>query len=370
MRWKWVIYFLTCSIVTVLGGTILLLVVGLLARAVPGLDAYLAALTLEPLGSGYLLAAGAFAFSGVIAGVVASAWLGLSFTSRVTEHLRSVAWGAESLARGDLSFRLPPSEDEDLQMISDSFNQMGARIESQVNALQSMAEENALLMDQASEKAALEERRRLASDLHDAVAQLLFAINMSISAAIKLLPKSQAKAEEQMEYVRDMAARAQAEMRALLMHLRPASLGDKGFRAATEDLLAEVRQRSGIDVELSLADVTMPRSVEDNLFRIMQEAVANSMKHSSASMIRVAFTHTGERLTLSVEDDGVGMPVNTEKQVSYGLKTMEERAGKIGGAIRWLSLTGKGTRVEVRVPLRGSDEGGDSAELHTSGSRR
>lgn len=351
MRWKWLAYFLFSNVVAVCTGTALLGIVGLIASELPQAMDFLARLDYLPNGSGFALIIVATALSGLVASIVTVPFIGMSFTTRVWGHLKSIAWGAESLARGDLSFRLPPSGDHELQSISDSFNLMASRLEAQVSTLQEMAEENVRLSSQASEKAVLEERRRLASDLHDSVSQLIFSINMSISAAIKLMAKKPELAVEQMEYVKDMSLRAQAEMRALLMHLRPVALDEKGFKQAAIDLLEEVEQKSGIDFDISIDDVEMSKSVEDNLFRILQEAVANSLKHASAKRIRVHLVKSVSRLLLQVEDDGVGMCSEPQKQTSYGLRTMEERAVQVGGSIDWLSLPGRGTRVEVRVPL-------------------
>lgn len=335
MKIKWAAYFITSNLIAAgLAGLAAAVISGAFGRQI-----------------GYIAYYALFGLAGIVASVLTGIWASSVFTGKITGHLKSIAWGAESLSRGDLSFRLPPSPDKELQSISDSFNHMAARIETQVKTLQSLTDENAELMLQTSEAAALDERRRLASDLHDAVSQQLFSINMSISAALRLFPKNPDAAFEQMEFVKDMALRAQSEMRALLMHLRPVSLNERSFKDAAQVLLLEIQAKNNIRCEANIEDIELPKGVEDNLFRILQEAVANTIKHASAESMKVNMLKTKGRIYLSVEDDGVGMPEDTNRQTSYGLKTMVERAEKVGGTVDMISLPGRGTRIEVRVPL-------------------
>ncbi|HEU5139135.1 MAG TPA: sensor histidine kinase [Bacillales bacterium] len=261
------------------------------------------------------------------------------------------------LARGNLSQRMRAAGDDEIASIARELNELADKIEKQVGSLQKLANEKAELAEQSRSAAAIEERQRIARDLHDAVSQQLFALSMMSSASLKLVDRDVAAAKQQMEEVADIAAKAQGEMRALLLHLRPVHLSGDSLSVGVKKLVDELEAKSDIDFELTLSELShVPKGIEDHLFRIVQEGLANALRHSGASMIRIEFYEKGRYVYCHLRDDGIGFDIGNEKKASYGLKTMKERCEEIGGTMTVTSREGEGTALDVRVPV---SEGGN-----------
>jgi signal transduction histidine kinase len=216
-----------------------------------------------------------------------------------------------------------------------------------------IAIENARLFEQSRELSVVEERNRLARDLHDSVSQTLFSAVFTAEAAEALIDKDPAQARAQVRRLKDLSSEALKEMRALIFELRPAELEADGLASALRkhvDVLSRVYKT---DIELDVdGDVRLPPRTERELFRIAQEALSNAMKHAAAAQVRVALDIRHSTATLSVADDGTGFDPDAPRVRSahLGLTSMEERATSIGGTIRVESQPGKGTEVLVEVP--------------------
>lgn len=213
--------------------------------------------------------------------------------------------------------------------------------------------EERIRKEQLKFKAITEERQRLARELHDAVSQQLFAISMTATAVKRTLDKDFERAKRQVELIEEMASVAQSEMRALLLHLRPVHLDGKRLPQALEALVGELRQKVPnmaivLDMEPQLA--ILPEA-EDHLFRIVQEALSNTLRHARASRMDIALSRDQGELRLVMRDDGVGFDMEGKKQTSYGLLTMEERVHEMGGTMVLRSAPGEGTEIEIRVPV-------------------
>jgi len=281
------------------------------------------------------------------------------------KRLNALRKAAMNLERGQLSYRVPELGDDEVGEIARQFNRLAARWEDQVTSLQRLSHEKAILGEQVRQAAVLEERQRLARELHDAVSQQLFAISMSTAAIKRLLATNPSKASQQIELVEEMAAAAQAEMRALLLHLRPATLQDKTLREAIVELLEELVQKHPLEIHWEIAEVEgLSSGIEDHLFRIVQEALSNSLRHARAKKIEVKLFTLREQVRLRIADDGVGFNPDDEKMTSYGLLTMRERVTEVGGTLEIYSAAGKGTQIEVIVPLteEADGEGGESRD--------
>ncbi|MBO8164625.1 MAG: sensor histidine kinase [Brevibacillus sp.] len=266
---------------------------------------------------------------------------------------------AMNLERGQLSYRVPELGDDELGEIGWQFNRLAARWEEQVASLQRLSNHNAALGEQVRQAAVLEERQRLARELHDAVSQQLFAIAMSMAAIKRMIDTNPLRAAQQIELVEEMAAAAQAEMRALLLHLRPATLQDKSLREAVVELLEELKQKHPLDIAWEIEEMPeLPSGIEDHLFRILQEALSNSLRHARAKKIEVKlFVLNKEQVRLRIADDGVGFDPDGEKMTSYGLISMQERVTELGGTLDVYTAIGKGTQIEVIVPLVTEEKG-------------
>lgn len=218
-----------------------------------------------------------------------------------------------------------------------------------------VAIENARLFANTQEKAALEERQRLARELHDSVSQALFGIGLGARTARTVIEQDPAKAIAPLDYVLSLAEAGLAEMRALIFELRPEALREEGIIAALDKQAAALRARYGIDVAASLED--MPESlqldVEEALYRIAQEAMHNTVKHARATRVDLGLSRDASAISLTVADNGRGFDASGSFPGHMGLHTMRERAERLGGSIMLVSEPGEGTRIQVRIPVFG-----------------
>lgn len=285
----------------------------------------------------------------VVTGVIS----GLHFTRNLRDRLEEISTGARNLAYGNLRYRLPFIDDPELGDIARAFNEMADRLEKQVAALQKISEENELLIEQTKMAAVSEERQRLARELHDAVSQQLFAISMMAATASKIAIRNPQRCAKLVGNIAETASRAQSEMRALLMQLRPVTLENQRLVQALSDLARELESKQVIRCELSLTDVDLPKHIENQLYRIAQEALSNVLRHAQASKCKIELFVSGEnnRLLFVVEDDGIGFQAADVPPTSMGLKSIRERAELLGGTVQWISIPSQGTRLEVRLPI-------------------
>jgi signal transduction histidine kinase len=213
--------------------------------------------------------------------------------------------------------------------------------------------ENASLHEKERGVAVLEERNRLARELHDSVTQVLFSLTLNLEAIAGLMVKKPEKAAALVTRSGEMAAEALAEMRSLIFELRPAALQEKGLAAALTNHLNLFRRRQGIETSLTLeGEDRLPPEMEFCLYRVAQEALNNVAKHSRAAHVRLTYTVDSGAATLTVEDDGVGFnPAGAAGGQSFGMIGMGERLAEAGGTLQISSTPGSGTRIEARIPL-------------------
>ncbi|NBC72952.1 sensor histidine kinase [Paenibacillus sacheonensis] len=226
-------------------------------------------------------------------------------------------------------------------------------------AEETMSEEDEAWTEQVRFTAVIEERQRLARELHDAVSQQLFAISMTATAVSRTMEKDWERAKRQVQLIEEMASVAQSEMRALLLHLRPVHLDGKHLSQALHSLVDELKQKVPMVISLE-ADVTVQlgSEAEDHLFRIAQEALSNSLRHSKADQLNIYLQQAGAFVRLTVQDNGVGFHAEEKKQTSYGLLTMEERVNELGGSMKLITSPGNGVVIDIWVPSATHDGGG------------
>ncbi|MGH2758546.1 MAG: GAF domain-containing sensor histidine kinase [Actinomycetota bacterium] len=214
--------------------------------------------------------------------------------------------------------------------------------------------ENARLFEESRELTVAEERNRLARELHDSVSQTLFSLSLTAEAAAELLDEDPVRARKEIQHLAELARSAQTEMRNLVFELRPADLVSDGLVATLGKHVEVLRRVYGISVDLDVAgDRRLDATIELALFRILQEALNNALKHSGATAIRVSLDLGGGIVRGVVTDDGGGfdphgLPVRSKH---LGLASMEERARDIGSRLRIESARGRGTAVSVEVPV-------------------
>jgi signal transduction histidine kinase len=210
-----------------------------------------------------------------------------------------------------------------------------------------------ILRAQQEQVAALEERQRVARDLHDSLSQSLCGVSMYAEAAARLLGAGQlALATQHIHQLRQDALDALREMRRMIYELRPATLEERGLAAALRERLATVEARAG--VQASLLDGVarrLPPAVEDGLYHVAQEALNNALRHGHASRVEVRLHPRDGRLSMEVEDNGHGFDVGgAEGGGGLGLVGMRERVSRLGGQLVVDSAPGRGTRILVDLP--------------------
>nr|WP_244527428.1 sensor histidine kinase [Lihuaxuella thermophila] len=277
---------------------------------------------------------------------------GFIFGYSIKRRIEMLASSVMRFERGHFSFRVPESGDDEISLVANHLNRMAERIEQQVASLQKLSTEKAEWQENMKRAVISEERQRLARELHDAVSQQLFAISMMSSAVKETLTSEVARIHDQIAMIEKMAGIAQNEMRALLLHLRPVTLDGKRLKEGIEELLEEFKAKQWADIHWEVDDLPdLAKGIEDHLFRIVQEGLSNVFRHSQATSVTVRLVARNRQISLKIIDNGVGFDLNKPKASSYGLQSIQERASAIGGIAEVVSFPGKGTQVEVKVPI-------------------
>jgi signal transduction histidine kinase len=197
-----------------------------------------------------------------------------------------------------------------------------------------------------------EARLRFARDLHDSVKQHLFAVAMQVGAALSQVDKHTEATRQHLLEADTLISQAQQELTALIHELRPSALQQQHLTAALRDQAQTWSRLQGIAVELDLAEERrMPLAVEEALWRIAQEALANVARHSQASKVQVRLSYAPEQVTLAIADNGRGFDPEREQQNGIGLHSMRERMAGVGGTISIQSRPGEGVCVLACCPL-------------------
>lgn len=200
--------------------------------------------------------------------------------------------------------------------------------------------------------AALEERTRLARELHDSVSQALYGIGLGAQTAYRALDSDPETVRESVEYVLTLAEAGMAEMRALIFELRPESLETEGLAVALAKQGASIQARHGIDVHIDLCDEPdLDLPIKESLYRVVREALHNVVKHASASEVTLRMRCDQQQLQLDVEDNGVGFRTEQNFPGHLGLHSMRERMAALGGQLSITSSAGQGTRLSLILPL-------------------
>ncbi len=225
---------------------------------------------------------------------------------------------------------------------------------SDVTVLQSLANqaaiaiENAVLYEQSQRSAALEERQRLARDLHDAVTQTLFSASLIAEVLPRLWERDPDEGVQRLNELRQLTRGALAEMRTLLVELMPATLADAALRDLLRHLTEATIGRTRVEVELDVeGERAMSPEVKIAFYRIAQEALNNMAKHSGATHTALSLRSTSEQVTLRIADNGRGFDPGAVPVEHLGLSIMQERAARIGADLTIESTPGAGTEITL-----------------------
>ena len=218
-----------------------------------------------------------------------------------------------------------------------------------------IAMENARLYEQAQKLAALEERQRLARELHDSTSQVLYSIQLGSRATHNFLKQGQLEqANEALGYVMSLAKGGLDEMRTLIFELRPDSLAREGLLGALAKQINALQARHGLEVVADLGggqEPTFPLEYKEALYRIAREALHNVVKHAGATRVDLNLSWNSQEIQLIVRDYGNGFNPQFDYPGHLGLRSMAERVKQINGKLNIESSPGDGTLVRVNIPL-------------------
>ncbi|HSN14235.1 MAG TPA: sensor histidine kinase, partial [Anaeromyxobacteraceae bacterium] len=285
---------------------------------------------------------------------------------------------ADRISAGDLSRAIPDLGEDEIGRLGQALEKMRTslrdlilRVANQNAALEervgertrALAEANAQLREREAARGALlrkvitaqeDERKRIARELHDETSQSLAALAMGIDASAEAI---RGGAQPRLDEVKAIATRTLEDVHRLIFDLRPSVLDDLGLFSAIEWYADRTLRNRGISVrcEIEAPAGRLAPEMETALFRICQEAMSNVARHAQATAVLVELEADERELRISVEDDGQGFdpaaPISDEKRKHRGLMGIVERAELLGGRATVESAVGKGTRVEVRIPL-------------------
>ncbi len=263
---------------------------------------------------------------------------GFVISRGMTRRLQRIARAADAWSHGDFSVTARDPSGDELGQLARDLNRMAEQVQG--------------LLQDRRQLAVMEERNRLARELHDAVKQQLFATGMQVAAAEELVERDAAAAKARLNSAGQLIEQAKRELNTLIRELRPVALGDKGLVPALRELCAVWAEGTGIAVEVrAQGERPAPLQVEQALFRMAQEALSNVVRHSGATAVDVRVAWETGGLSLTIQDNGHGFDMAGRDGMGVGLSSMSERVEELGGTLQ-VSSGERGTRIEARLPLR------------------
>jgi PAS domain S-box-containing protein len=217
-----------------------------------------------------------------------------------------------------------------------------------------VAVENAQLRELTEQAAALDERERLARELHDSVTQSLFSLTLFAETARQMLGADDLEELEQtLDEIDETAGQALKDMRLMLYRLRPPVLEKEGLVGALRHRLSAVEDRAGVKARVLTGELfELPTAIEESLYYIALEALNNALKHARASAVTVHIFSAGEQVVMEISDDGRGFdPESVRDRGGLGLANMRERAETLGGTMAVSSQHGAGSKVRVSLRI-------------------
>jgi two-component system NarL family sensor kinase len=225
-----------------------------------------------------------------------------------------------------------------------------------VDAERALAEKNLELqrVAQEAELAAQAERGRIAREIHDGIAQSIYALSLNLETCVVLAERVRGPLQEQLQRLVPLARKTLLETRHYIFDLKPLLSGERDLNAMAENQVKEFQIVAGVPARLSTEGqpYEVPLAVAAGLYRILQEALANVLKHARASEVRVALTYEAGQVRLSVQDDGAGFQMD-DVRPGLGLENMRERARELHGSFELSGGPGEGTGISVTLPAQG-----------------
>lgn len=295
-----------------------------------------------------------FSLSHLIVGSIIAVLTGFRSSGKMKYRMDNLSVMIMQLSRGNYDSHFQIEEESELSRIGEEINHLAKKMGDQVHYLQRLADEKSAYAERAHKVATIEERQRLARDLHDSVSQQLFALTMMSQAVVRIIDQQPEKAKESVAEIAKTAIKAQTEMRALLLHLRPIHLSNQSLSDGIHNLIAELKTKSTINFYIETDQIDdLPRFTEEHIFRIIQEALSNILRHAEATKAKIILKQDSGYIFLHIADNGQGFDLASADQMktSYGLKTMRERSEEIGGQFNVRTKVEEGTYIDIRVPM-------------------
>jgi PAS domain S-box-containing protein len=231
-----------------------------------------------------------------------------------------------------------------------------ARLAQTITNQIAIAMENARLYEKAQDLATLEERNRIARELHDSVTQLLYGISLYSTAATRSANKKNLEqVKSNLAEIKENSLQALQEMRLLILELDPPLLQKHGLVAALNASLESIETRAGLETELRTDGISrLPSTIEPELYRIAMEALNNLVRYARAKKVTVDLQIRSHWVILDICDNGVGFEMEyVPKSGGMGIHNMKQRAQRLGGRLEIISRPGAGTRIKTEIPLQG-----------------
>ncbi|GHO47729.1 sensor histidine kinase [Ktedonospora formicarum] len=276
-------------------------------------------------------------FSFLLLALLLGTVTGLLVSRNLVHRLNLIALAASAWSRGDFQAVVQDRSHDELGQLASNLNSMAEQIKSLLSTRQALA--------------VAEERNRLARELHDSVKQHLFTSALLVRAARKLFPRDPEGAQQHLVEVEQIAEQVQQELSAAIQAMRPAPLEDLGLAIALQNYARDWSHRVGIAVDVSVqGGCTTPLQSEEALFRVSQEVLANVVRHSRASEVKIQLSWKEEEVALSICDNGQGFDTARIVGKGLGLTSMRERMEALSGRLT-ISSSREGTRVVAQIPL-------------------
>ncbi|OGN92481.1 MAG: hypothetical protein A2Z71_08545 [Chloroflexi bacterium RBG_13_50_21] len=207
------------------------------------------------------------------------------------------------------------------------------------------------LFEQTKELAIIEERNRLARDLHDSAKQKAFAALAQLGAVRSMITRKSSAAKSHLDEVEDLVYEVIQELTFLIQEMYPMALKEKGLNTILREYIYEWENRNDIHISLTVnRERHLPLDIEQALYRIIQESLANIARHSHATQVIIELNYNEETIEMVLSDNGCGFNLS-QKPPGVGLRTMQERAVMIGGGIEIDSSPGHGTQIRIWAPI-------------------
>ena len=212
---------------------------------------------------------------------------------------------------------------------------------------------------QEAELATQLERHRIAREIHDGIAQSIYALGLNLETCADLAERDKGPVHEQLQRLVPLAKNTLLETRHYIYDLKPLLSGERDLVAMAENQVDEFQTVSGIETQLSVEGEPRELSVAQatGLYRILQESLANALKHAKADSVAVTLTFADSDIRIEVVDNGAGLDKDGVRR-GYGLDNMRQRAEELGGSFELHAVPGEGTRVAATLPLKEVDDGG------------